>query len=70
MHLERRIEALESASRSASTMALDLDALPADDGAFVEPLGISETSTPNYSALSVPDLRRLSGIVERHERAN
>lgn len=67
--LEQRLERLESARRSASTLVrLDLDALPAGDRQFIESVGVSESRTPDYSALSVPDLRRLMDIAERFGR--
>lgn len=75
--LERRIEALESASRSASTMIrLDLGVLSGDDRAFIAEIGPrceTVSGKPDYSQLSVPELRRLLGIAAQmrghHESA-
>lgn len=65
--LKRRIEALESAVRPAATVLLDLDALTADDRRFIAEIGISaDSGQPDYSRLSVPELRRLAGIAEQY----
>jgi hypothetical protein len=62
--VKTRIEILEQQSHPATTVRLDLSALPDDDLAFIEGIG----PEPDLARLSIPELRRLHDLVERCAR--
>ena len=70
--IKARLEALERETRPASSVVrLDLDALADADRAFIAEIGPKcETGEgqPDYSLLSVPELRRLCDIAEQYGR--
>ena len=70
--LHRRVRALETQARPASPAMLDLDDLSADDRQFIAAIDVRcdfSTGKPDYSRLSVPELRRLHDISERHAKS-
>ena len=62
--VKTRIEILEQQAHPATTVRLDLSALPDDDLAFVAGIG----PEPDLARLSIPELRRLHDLVERCAR--
>ena len=62
--VKTRIEILEQQSHPATTVRLDLSALPDDDLVFIEWIG----PEPDLARLSIPELRRLHDLVERCAR--
>ena len=67
--IKARLEALERETRPASSVVrLDLDALSDDDRAFIteiSPKCETGEGKPDFSLLSVPELRRLIGIAKQ-----